>query len=327
MFCHSKCIGNRKALAPKFGRRVSTAIFGVIFALIASSAADAREPLDSRAGWLETLNWYRVQSGLAPVRENKSWSAAIEAHLAYLANTPEKYRVGEYANAHTENPASPFYSPEGDAAGRKSNLTFHSDSDRAAIEIWMAAPFHAIGVLRPNLKEVAFHRDPLTGAAGLDVVRGFEPAFTSDLVLFPGPGSTVDLRSFLGESPNPLETCGYDASAGLPLVAMLPADPGPNVTATLTDVRGNVVPSCIVSEHTYVSTDPVYGPTGLSLLKADTLFIIPRDTLGPSEYTAKLTQPGQEEISWSFNVAGNGAVATNFDGNGVNTVFANDGSD
>lgn len=290
-----------------------------------SSGAIAQQPLDHDAGWLETLNWYRSQSGLPPVKENASWSAGIEAHLAYLANTPEKYRVGKYANAHTENPASPFYTREGDAAGRKSNLTFHSASDRAAIEIWMAAPFHAIGVLRPGLKEVAFHRDPLTGAAGLDVVRGFEPEFKSDLVLFPGPGSTVDLRRFLGESPNPLETCGYDASAGLPLVAMLPANPGPEMTATLTDMSGNVVPSCIVSEHTYVSTDPVYGPTGLSLLKADTLFIIPRDTLGPSQYTAKLTQPGQADISWSFNVAGNSAVATNFDGNGNNMVFANNG--
>ena len=296
-----------------------------IVAVLASSAAKASEPLDARAGWLETLNWYRAQSGLAPVKENASWSAAIEAHLTYLADTPEKYRRGEYANAHTENPASPYYTREGDAAGRKSNLTFHSASDKAAIDIWMAAPFHAIGVLRPGLKEVAFYRDPATGAAGLDVVRGVKAGFKSDPVLFPGPGSTVDLRSFLGESPNPLETCGYNASAGLPLVAMLPADPGPSATATITDDKGNVVPSCIVSKHTYVSSDPVYGPTGLTLLKSDTLFIIPRDTLNASGYTARLSRPGQADISWSFNVAGSGLIATNFDGNGNNMVFANNG--
>ena len=95
-------------------------------------------------------------------------------------------------------------------------------------------------------------------------------------------------------------------------------------TATIMDEKGNVVPSCIVSEHTYVSTDPVYGPTGLTLLKADTLFIIPRDALGPSQYTANLSRPGQEDISWSFNVAGSGLIASNFDGNGNNMVFANE---
>nr|TFG53493.1 MAG: hypothetical protein E4H34_03635 [Hyphomicrobiales bacterium] len=224
-----------------------------------------------------------------------------------------------------ENPASPFYSPQGDAAGRTSNLTFHSASDQAAIDIWMAAPFHAIGVLRPGLMEVAFHRDPVTGAAGLDVIRGFEPAFTSDLVLFPGLGSTIDLRRFLGELPNPLETCGYSASAGLPLVAILPANPDPEATATITDVTGTVVPSCIVSEHTYVSTDPVYGPTGLSLLQAGTLFIIPRDALSSPRYTVNLAQPGQADISWSFNVAGNGGVDANFGGNGNDIIFGDNG--
>lgn len=362
MYCLSNRDVGQRSLASLFGRGVSTPIVAVAFAVGTSSVAlappsnaaeggqaiayvsgnwerpeptgqvagyypSARQTLDGDAGWLDTLNWYRAASGLPPVTENVSWSAGIEAHLAYLANTPAQYRGGEYANAHVENPASPFYTPEGDAAGRTSNLTFHSEGDQAAINIWMAAPFHAIGVLRPGLKEVAFYRNPATGAAGLDVVRGFEPTFKSDLVLFPGPGTTIDLQSFLGESPNPLETCGYNASAGLALVAMLPTNPGPEVTATITDVTGRVVPSCIVSEHTYVSTDPVYGPTGLSLLKADTLFIVPRDALRSSRYTANLTQPGQADISWSFNVAGNGGVGTNLGGNGNDMVFAPNGPD
>ena len=86
-----------------------------------------------------------------------------------------------------------------------------------------------------------------------------------------------------------------------------------------------MVPSCIVTEHTYVSTDPVYGPTGLSLLQADTLFIIPRDALSSPRYTANLTQPGQADISWSFNVAGNGGVDTNLGGNGNDMVFGDNG--
>jgi hypothetical protein len=326
MYYLSKRSAIRRLFASSFGRELSAAIVAVIFTIIASSVANAQQTLDRDAGWLDTLNWYRVASGLPPVTENTVWSAGLEAHIAYLANTPQQYRVGEYANAHMENPASPFYSPEGDAAGRTSNLTFHSESDQAAINLWMAAPFHAIGVLRSGLKEVAFYRDPVTGAAGLDVVRGLEPTYKSDLVLFPGPGSTIELQSFLSESPNPLETCGYDGSAGLPLVAILPAKPDPEATATVTDVTGTVVPTCIVSEHTYVSTDPVYGPTGLSLLRAGTLFIIPRDALSSPRYMVNLTQPGRADISWSFNVAENDGVETNLGGNRNDTVLANNAS-
>lgn len=202
---------------------------------LAGGSASAQPRLGSSATWLETVNYFRAASGLAPVVEEPAWTVGIAAHLRYLKLTPASYRTGEYASSHRENPDSPHYTPEGDAAGRSSNLTSGSSGDRAAIESWMVGPFHAIGVLRPNLQKVAFARDPETGAADLDVLRGLVgSSVPAAPISFPGANSGTHLTAFRGENPNPLETCGYQ-SAGLPLFALLPQAPAETVTADLTD--------------------------------------------------------------------------------------------
>lgn len=99
--------------------------------------------------WLDGVNHYRRASALPVVAERSEWPDGIVKHLEYLAFTPSELRTGEYANAHTENPDSQWYTPEGDAAGRSSNLVFGA-TPRDAIEGWMTAPFHAIGILAPS---------------------------------------------------------------------------------------------------------------------------------------------------------------------------------
>lgn len=273
--------------------------------LLSAPTARAQPRLSPAAGWLETLNWYRAASGLPTVTENTSWNAGIAAHLRYLKLTPPSYRTGEYANAHTENPRSPYYTPEGDAAGRSSNLTFYSDSERGAVDDWMAAPFHAIGLLRPHLQSVGFARDPSTSYAGLDVLRGLTGSSPrSTPVVFPGPDSATHLTAFGGESPNPLETCGYP-SAGLPLIALLPEVPSPGTTAELVDDKNVSHEVCVVTEHNYVSSDPVYGSTGRAILQGDhAVLVIPRRPLASGRYSARLRQPSRSDVAWWFYVTG-----------------------
>ena len=278
---------------------------------IAQQGATAGPRINGVAGWLEAVNWYRAASGLPPVVEDVPRNAAIAAHLNYLKSTPASLKTGQYANAHSENPDSPHYTPEGAAAGRSSNLTPGSSSERGAIDGWMTAPFHAIGILRPGLKKVAFARDE-TGAAGLDVLPGLSqpvPARTEP-VLFPGRIGSVHLTSFRGESPNPLETCGY-ASSGLPLVAMLTEAPDPAISAELADAAGNTVTTagdglCVVTADTYKSSDAVYGPTGKSILAGDkAVFVIPRAPLVTGgRYTARIRQPNRPDVQWTFYVSG-----------------------
>lgn len=262
--------------------------------------------------WLDEVNVYRRAAGLVAVADQPAWSQGIRNHLVYLTNTPASYRTGPYASAHTENPASPYYTNSGSAAAGFSNLVFGTSSPVNAIDGWLTAPFHAIGMLRAKLRQVAFGRDSTTGGAGLDIIRGIDSsaAGAAGPILFPGPGATTDLSRYVGESPDPLETCSWTgrSDVGLPLIAMLPTSPSVSLTARV-DGPGNSVRStangrlCVVDQHTYRSSDSIYGPTGLSILQGDrAVVLIPDGHLTNGTYTVRIDQPGAAPISWSFIV-------------------------
>lgn len=267
------------------------------------------DPLRLRASWLEVVNYYRRASGLAPVTANPAWVAGLVAHLNYLERTPWSMRTGLYANAHQENPASPWYTAAGEEAGRSSNLGGDAGSDRENISGWLSAPFHAIGILRPSLTQSAYAAS--AGRSGLDVIRGIGPSpNAAPPVLFPGPGAITTITSFRGESPDPLESCrGYAAPAGLPLVALLPEPPPSGTSATLKPPTGpTLTPGaslCVVTADTYRSSDAVYGETGRAILSGENaVLIIPRRPLVPGTYQARLTLPGKSALTWSFTVIG-----------------------
>jgi hypothetical protein len=244
------------------------------------------------------------------VVEEPAWSAGIVAHLNYLWNTPSGLTEG--ASLHSESPASPYYTPEGAKEGESSDLG-SGETNVEAIDNWLAAPFHAVGMLRPGLEKVAFARVPGTGNAGLDVISGLNPEAPPKLVLFPGPDSTIDLAHYVGESPPPIETClaehpgaDYD-HAGLPLIALLTEPPAPGLSATITLPDGNRINSgdndlCVVAASTFVTRDTIYGSTGSSILSSDkAVFLVPRLPLVAGHYSVRISQPGKPDIAWSFN--------------------------
>ena len=72
-------------------------------------------------------------------------SAGAAAHSCYMLYN---------GISHDETPGLPGYTPEGDAAGNNGNVAVSSQintSARSHVELWMSGPFHAIGILRPNL--------------------------------------------------------------------------------------------------------------------------------------------------------------------------------
>lgn len=212
--------------------------------------------------------------------------------------TPPSLLTGKYANAHTENPASKYYSAAGAREAAQSDLAFRSASGVDAINIWLAAPFHAIGMLRSGLTQVGFYRDPATGYAGLDVIAHLGPG-SNRPELF--PRTTLDLNRFGGEMPDPIQTCthshptgSWDA-AGFPLIAMLPKLTSyRGIVAAVTEPDGHVISTlgldlCLVDARTYYSTDMIYGPAGREILVADhALLLIPRYPQGPGKYTVHL---------------------------------------
>lgn len=301
-------------------------VAGLTSATGSTGAAAPLVPLPpTTADWLTTMNAYRMQSGLAPVTENAEWTAGLRAHLTYLANTPADLRTGAYASAHTENPASPWYTPAGAAGGASSNLGGGSN-EATSIDGWMTAPFHAIGILRPGLTSSAFAMSG--GAAALDVIRGYGYAPATTDIVFPGDGSTTRLTSTGGESPDPTEGCSATPSvrfSGLPLIVMGAAQMPAGTTARLDLPSGSTLSQgadlCVQTAATYHSSDPVYGPTGQSIISgANAAFIIPRVPLVAGRYTAHLVRPGRPELSWTFTVITAPGAPTN-----VRAIWAGNG--
>lgn len=261
--------------------------------------------------WLATINRYRTAAGLAAVSDHPAWDVGLEHHLTYLETTPSQYFTGQYQSAHTENPGSPYSSADGQAEAGYSDLVQGvAFSPLQAINEWLTAPFHAIGMLRAQLRQVALADAPTTGDAGLDVIQGLNyklPAATTP-ILFPGPGVTTDLLTFGGERPDPLETCAWQESppVGLPLIIMLPRAPARALSASHTGPTGTESNAngrlCVVDEHTYHSSDPVYGPNARYILSADhAVVLIPREPLTGGSYSARVRQPGTPDIHWTFS--------------------------
>lgn len=247
--------------------------------------------------WLATVNTYRAMSGLPAVNENPTWSAEAQAHSCYML---------ENGIAHDEIPGRPGYTEGGDAAGNASNVAVSSSSaatPRNHVELWMTGPFHAIGVLRHSLRTSGFGicadndtPTPWHSGGTLDVIRGIDSGATrpSTPIVFPGDDATVPLHSFITESPNPLQMCGWTGSAGLPLIAMMPSDVT-SANATLTGPNG---PIQTCSLHEGNTTDA----TAKSILDGDNAVIVmPREVLVDGVYTVTVNSNGGN-VTWSFTV-------------------------
>ena len=299
------------------------ALLAPAWALPANAAGATAGPVSSASpaaissnDWLGEVNYYRAASGLAAVVDDPSLDQGITDHLTYLIKTPPSYITGQYQSAHTENPASPYYTADGAAAGAASNLLLGgAQTPKQAIEGWLSGPLHAMGIMQPSLQSVAFAS--LDGYAGIDVGQGLgTPSTLSSPFVFPGPEAPTDLPTFEGELPDPLTTCIQDnafagwaknyGAVGLPLFVFLPIAPSSSLFAQLSTPSGTTESTsngglCIVDQYTYVSPDPVYGPSGAEALQENNaVILVPRVPLIPGTYQVTISQPGAAAVTWSF---------------------------
>ena len=283
----------------------------MVFGLMLSPTPIVANPItvpSKDAGWLETLNYYRLSSGVEPVTENLISSTNAMKHSIYLAKSDPKYFTGIYENPHTENPESPYYTKEGANSG--TNLTYTArESD--AIDSWMQAPLHAIGLLRDNLKTTGFATaiNDRTGQAhtGLDVINGLVGS-RSKVITFPGDGAIVRLNKFEGESPDPRESCGKDWEKfrGLPIFASLISTPPRDITGKIITPDGKtLLPGddlCVVTQYSWVSTNRVI-PYGNQIMAGEKLvLLIARSPLSPGEHSVSVSGTGISSLNWSFTV-------------------------
>jgi uncharacterized protein YkwD len=221
------------------------------------ASADIPTPISNDADWLTTVNFYRSMAGVPAVVNEPLWTQGELNHSKYIAENPPNA-------VHEEDPNNPWYTASGDEAGRNGNVAnwFQtpppvSCKDRRMVELWMAAPFHAVAIVDPRLQKsafgVAFSGDTAWCGATLDVFRGRTGTGPTSPVFFPRNGTTTPLLQFGGnEFPDPFASCpGFSAPTGPVVLLQLTANPG-TTSASLLD-NGSPVTSCSFDENTYAT--------------------------------------------------------------------------
>ncbi|MDX1436529.1 MAG: CAP domain-containing protein [Anaerolineales bacterium] len=257
--------------------------------------------------WVAHLNYYRSLAELPPVSENPEWSSGNWFHA--------RYSVKNNQLQHSENPGNPWYTPQGDLAAQSSNLfgSFNTyEDDSYAIAWWVSGPFHAIGLLNPELKESGYgsYREAdggLTMSAGVDTLRGLGPVppSVSFPIYWPGDGALIHLTQYAGETPDPLTSCpGYGHPAGLPIMLQLGSgNKTPQVSSTSLLENGVPVEHCTFDETNYSNPNSGLQSLGRVLLNGgDAVVVLPRNPLTPGAlYTVSITESGTTH-TWSFRV-------------------------
>jgi hypothetical protein len=306
----------RRSLATSLAGGALLSFLAILPALSASPAHIAAIPVAS-GGWLDRLNAWRAGTGLSTLTENATWSQGDYDHALYM--------VKNDLVTHYETPGVPYYSTAGDTAARNSNIQVSSatsTSDQQVIDWWMAAPFHAMGMMDPRLTSTGFgsYREVKPGwqeGAALNTLSGNSFAGGQYPVYFPGNGTTEPLTTYGGgEFPDPLQACpGYSAPTGLPVFVQV----GGNVPTTAGPVHsftgnGSPLAHCVID-----STNPKVGS---NLTGRGGVIVVPQQPLQAGvKYAVTLTVNGLP-YTWSFTVGplagglGGTPLAADFDGDG-----------
>jgi len=286
-----------------------SARYAAVSLLVVSSAvsmprAENGEPSST---WLARVNFYRAMAALPPVVEEPTLSATVQQHARYM--------VAHDVIQHSQNSRRSWSTPEGAAAAAVSNLAGSSspmEPDFWAVDMWMQAPFHAIGILDPALQQVGFgiYRAPdgkIQTAAGLDVIRGrtILPTTVSYPIVWPADGTTVPIGMHTTEYPSPLSSCaGYKAPTGLPLIVQIGAGAGvPRVTHTAISNGTRWLHHCVFDESTYRNRNGVEERLGRTILASrDAIVLIPREPLEFGLRDRVQVEVNGQQINWTFGV-------------------------
>ena len=253
-------------------------------------------PAAASSGWLDRFNAWRASSYLPALTENSTWSQGDYNHALYMVKNDQV--------THYEVSTLPYYTAAGDTAARNSNIEVSSTTsftDEQSIDWWMAAPFHALGMMDPRLTSTGFgsYREVKSGwdaGFSLDVLRGNSFSGGTYPVFFPGSGSNVPLTSYNGnETPDPLQACsGYTAPTGLPVFVQV----GGNVATSIGahSFTGNGVPlaHCVIDSNS--------PSVGSNLTSRGAAILIPQRPLQAGvTYVAAMTVNGVP-YTWTFGV-------------------------
>lgn len=291
-------------------------------ALTAASAAAQPE-------WLKRMNYYRAMVKLPPVVEDPDASKGDREHAIYIVRN---YRDAILHNGlggqmHTEDPASPGFTPEGLEAAKSSDMDVWTNRGEPAdafwgsqdwsIDGWMALPFHRMPILNPALASAGFGMDceAEACAAGLNLLKGEQKKIPPEAakampIEFPPDGGTVAMYSFDDEWPEPRTSCpGYTRPSGLTITLQLgnwmDTHLGQYSVARLNaDGSHTQIEACGFDSTSYSNPDASIQDLGRNVLKSyGTAVVIPRAPLDKgARYAVSLTVNGKP-YDWTFATA------------------------
>jgi cysteine-rich secretory family protein len=259
--------------------------------------------------WLARVNFYRALAKLQPVTEDAKLSTGDLLHSRYLVKN-RAMRMD--ASGHDEDPANAWFTTEGLAAARDSDVIppcagCIALSPAEAIDMWIAAPFHRLSILNPELSRIGFgeFREGSLTAYAISVGKYPKAGRFAAPVMFPADGTVVALYSFPGvEWPAPLTACaGFRGPTGLPVTLEL----GGNVQAVVEQHRfsedGRALEHCVFDASRYTNPVPLEQKNGReALTEYGAVVLIPRaPVFAGHRYTVDLRVSGRE-FSWSFSV-------------------------
>ena len=291
--------------------------------------------------WLKRLNYYRALAKLNAVAEDPALSDGDRAHAAYIVkNFREQIEHGGMgAEMHTEDPGREGFSPAGLEAAKASDVDIWymsgpagdgagtSDPDewtatRApgspewSIDGWMSIPFHRMPMLNPALSTAGFGLfcDAGVCAAALNLASGAKHTSASGAaapIMFPPDGSTLAMRSFGNEWPDPLTNCaGYSPPTGLAITLQLGSwldtklSDYSVVRETTDDTRETPVESCGYGSTGYSNPDAYLQDLGRQILKnSAAVVVIPRAPLDKAARYAVSVTVNDRVYRWRFSIA------------------------
>jgi len=206
---------------------------------------------DMEAEALLVLNNYRQTLGLSALLKNERLSMSAQAHANYQALNN--------AQGHYERPDTPGFTgnkPQDRAeffgyTGRVGEgISFSRPIAGTGIDGLMDAPYHRLGHINPNFREVgiAFGWHPEQTIINYGTTGNF---IDDRVMLYPYPGQLdVKIAWFAAEEPNPLARYGQDrVTVGYPISLSVHDDKTVELktrSATLTDDGGRSVPFYLV---------------------------------------------------------------------------------
>ena len=210
-----------------------------LLVLLITNASQAKaEPPDERA--LRLVNHYRQLAGLTPVKLDQQLSAACMEHANYMVqNRGTDAMAG--LNAHNQRPSLPGASAAGAACAKTADLFPRVSDLGVAIDGWMAGMYHRRPMLDPQLERIGVGYARLPDGMLTAALR-FENATRRHgnwPVAYPADKQTDVPLDYGAEYPNPIPNHG---TGGYPITLQFPPfDKVTDVTAKLTDVKGNSV--------------------------------------------------------------------------------------